>query len=89
MANLSFDLRAILLILTWLISEMFEVMIPKQILPFVSAMRIRQNPLWLWNPEETSPEIQNRGTSGPKTGHVKVSDKKTWKKKFYQETDKS
>ena len=21
----------------------------------------RQNPLWLWNPEETSPEVQNRG----------------------------
>ena len=32
--------------------------------------RIRQNPLWLWNPEETSPEIQNRGTNGPKKGHV-------------------
>ena len=44
-------------------------------------MRIRQNPLWLWNPEETSPEIQNRGTSGPKIGHVNVSDKKTKKKK--------
>ena len=28
-------------------------------------MQIRQNPLLLWNPEETSPEIQNRGTSGP------------------------
>ena len=44
-------------------------------------MRIRQNPLWLWNPEEMSPEIQNRGTSGPKIGHVNVSDKKTLKKK--------
>ena len=32
---------------------------------FASTMRIRQNPLWLWNPEETSPEIQNRGVSGP------------------------
>ena len=32
--------------------------------------RIRQNPLWLWTPEQTSPEIQNRGTSGPKKGHV-------------------
>ena len=41
-------------------------------------MQIRQNPLWLWNPEETSPEIQNRGTSGPKIGHVKVSDKKNF-----------
>ena len=28
----------------------------------------------------TSPEIQNRGTSGPKIGHVNVSDKKTLKK---------
>ena len=34
---------------------------------FASAKtQIRQNPLWLWNPEETSPEIQNRGTSEPK-----------------------
>ena len=31
-------------------------------------MRIRQNPLWLWNPEDTSPEVWNRG--GPKNGHV-------------------
>ena len=31
-------------------------------------MLIRQNPLWLWNPEETSLEIQNRSTSGPKIG---------------------
>ena len=22
-------------------------------------------PLWLWNPEETSPEVENRGISGP------------------------
>ena len=40
---------------------------------FASAMQIRQNPFWLWNPEETSPEIQKRG--GPKIGHVYVSDK--------------
>ena len=26
--------------------------------------------------EEMSPEIQNRGTSGPKIGHVNVSDNK-------------
>ena len=31
---------------------------------------IRQNPLWLWNSEEMSPEIQNMGTSGPKIGHA-------------------
>ena len=30
----------------------------------------RQNPLWLGNPEKTSPEIQNRGIEGPKIGHV-------------------
>ena len=36
---------------------------------FASAkMWTRQNPLWLWNPEEMSPEIQNRDTSGPKIG---------------------
>ena len=39
---------------------------------------IRQNPLWLWNPEVSS-EIQNRGASGPKIGHVCVSGK-TFKK---------
>ena len=32
--------------------------------------RIRQNPLWLWNPEETSPEIQNRVPVAPKIGHM-------------------
>ena len=31
---------------------------------------IRQNPPWLWNPEETSPEVWNRGISGPENGHV-------------------
>ena len=43
--------------------------------------QIRQNPLWLWNPEETSPEIQNSGTSGPKRGH-KCPPKTLNKKKF-------
>ena len=33
---------------------------------FSKTMQVRRNPLWIWNPEETSPEIQNRGTSGPK-----------------------
>ena len=47
---------------------------------FAVAMQIRQNTLWLWNPEETSPEIQNRGTSGSKIGHVNVSDKIVKKK---------
>ena len=42
-------------------------------------MQIRQNPLWIYNPEETSPEIQNRGTSGPKIGNVNVSNKETIK----------
>ena len=47
--------------------------------------QIRQNPLWLWNPEEMTPEIQNRGTSGPQKGHVfaknffkKVSVQESW-----------
>ena len=47
-------------------------------------VRIRQNPLWLWNPEETSPEVQNRGISGPtKRTHVlqKILKKKKKKKK--------
>ena len=28
-------------------------------------VEIRQNPLWLWNPEETSPEVQNKGYQWP------------------------
>ena len=43
-------------------------------------MWIRQNPFWLWNPEETSPEIRNRGTSGPTKGHVSA---KNVKKSFH------
>ena len=41
---------------------------------YSAKKRIRQNPLWLWNPEETSPEIQNRGTSGPQKGHVSTKN---------------
>ena len=42
----------------------------------------RQNPLWLLNPEEKSPEIQNRGTSGPQKGHAfAVNFKKQTNKK--------
>ena len=54
---------------------------------FASAMRIKQTPLWLRNPEETSPEIQNRGTSRPKIGHVNVSAKFFLNKsgKFFQQ----
>ena len=33
------------------------------LLVHLCQVRIRQNPLWLWNPEETSPEVQNRGIS--------------------------
>ena len=40
-------------------------------------MRIRINPLWPWKLEETSLDIQNKGTSGPKKGLVYVSDKAT------------
>ena len=43
---------------------------------FDSATRMRQNSLWLWNPEETSPEIQSSSTSDPIIGHMNVSDKK-------------
>ena len=52
---------------------------------FTFAMWIRKNPLWLWNLEETSPEIQNRGTIGQKIGHVNVSDKKNLYKKLGQQ----
>ena len=47
---------------------------------FTSTMQISKTPLWLRNPEEMSLEIQNRGTNGPKIGHVNVSDKKIIKK---------
>ena len=33
-------------------------------------VQIWKNPLWLWNPDETSPEVQNRGISGPTNGHL-------------------
>ena len=33
----------------------------------------KAEPTGLWNPEETSPQIQNMGTSGPKIGHMNVS----------------
>ena len=49
---------------------------------FASKMWIRQNPLWLWKPEEISPEIQKRGTSGPKIRHVNVSGQKCLKLKI-------
>ena len=46
-----------------------------------------QKPLWLWNPEEMPPQIQNRGTSGSKIGNTcvyaqifKKKTKKTQKK---------
>ena len=42
--------------------------------------QVRQNPLWLWNSEKTSPEIQNRGTSGAKKGQLsaKYFEKNCW-----------
>ena len=40
---------------------------------FTCTMQIGQPTLW--NPKEKSPEIQNRGTSGPKIGHVNLSAK--------------
>ena len=50
--------------------------------------RIRQNPLWLWNPEETSPEVQNRGISGPTNGHVSNKNLKKKKSNQHQQTRK-
>ena len=46
----------------WISGNVYHVCLRK--------VRIRQNPLWLWNPEETSQEVRNRGISGPKNGHV-------------------
>ena len=48
-----------------------EVDLGECTLPFASPQKqIRQNPLWLWNSEETSPEIPNRDACGLKKGHV-------------------
>ena len=41
---------------------------------FTSAIKIMQNPLWLWNPEKTSLEIQNRGISGPQKGRLSAKN---------------
>ena len=43
--------------------------------------QIRQNPLWLEKPEETSPEIQNRGISGPRIESM-CPPKTFFKKRF-------
>ena len=43
-------------------------------------MRVRDQP-WLWNPEQTSPEVQNRGTSGPTKWRV---PSKNCKQKFFE-----
>ena len=45
---------------------------------------IRQNPLWLWNPKEMSPEIQNWGTSGPQKRQVSAKNFFVKKKKKVQ-----
>ena len=39
--------------------------------------QIRQSPLCLWNPEETSPEIPNGVSSSPEIGRMNVSNKKS------------
>ena len=49
---------------------------------FATTKRIRQNPLWLWNPEETSPEIEKQGYQWPQNRTYKcVHPKKSLKKK--------
>ena len=56
----------------WILGNVHYIRLHKKV--------IRQNPLWLWNQEETSPEIQNRGTSGPKKStydFIKHQRKKT------------
>ena len=65
----------------WIAGNVYHVCLHK--------VRIRQNPSWLWNPEETSPEVRNRGISGPKNGHVSnknffLKKKKSGKELIYQ-----
>ena len=49
-------------------------------------MQIRQTPLRIWNPEEMSPEIQNRAASGNQIiGHVNVSDEKKHSLRYQRE----
>ena len=47
---------------------------------FASAMRIRQNPLWLWNPEETSPENPKQRYKWPQNRTCECVRKKNFKK---------
>ena len=47
-----------------------EVDLRECTLHFSPQNEFRTNPSWLWNPEETSPDVQNRGTSGSKIGHM-------------------
>ena len=50
---------------------------------FASAMRIRQNHSGFETQRRRHQKSKNRGTIGPKIGHVNVSDKKKKKKKFH------
>ena len=65
----------------WLLSRGQQCVAPEAVsqrmcIAFTSTIQIKQNSLWLRNSEDTTPEIQNSGTTGPKIGHVNVSDKK-------------
>ena len=42
-----------------------EVDLRGMYITFASAKQIRQNSLWLWNPEETSPELPKQGYQWP------------------------
>ena len=44
----------------------------------------KADPTLALTPEETSPEILNRGTSGPKKGHVSAKNFKKKRKKFVE-----
>ena len=52
---------------------------PEVNLRITEARKYASDPPWLWNPEQMSPEVQNRGISGPTKG---LLSSKNFKKKL-------
>ena len=52
-------------------------------LRITQARKHARNPPWLWNPGQTSPEVQNRGISGP-SKNFKKKNYKNGKQVFYK-----
>ena len=57
---------------------------PEVNLRIIQVRKHARDPPWLWNPGQTSPEVQNRGISGP---HKEDMSSKSFKKKFFVPND--